>query len=233
MREELRPLVRPLALRPSGLATDALRSGRAGSVEVLAALTGIGMAAAARAAERVLAEPRVVHVVVVGVAGGIGPQVRVGDLVVPELVLDVASGACYRPHALGARQAAGTLATFDGLLADPLAIARLEREGVVAIDMETAAVAAVCERRGCAWSVFRGISDLADGSVDAAIAALARPDGSADLPAVVRLVLREPRRLVQLASLARGLRRATRAAADAAIAAVERRPRVGSPGDAS
>ena len=49
-------------------------------------------------------------------------------------------------------------------------------QGVVAVDMETAAVAAVCEAAACPWSVFRGISDYAgEGLVDDAIFAMTRP----------------------------------------------------------
>ncbi|UCE87523.1 MAG: nucleoside phosphorylase, partial [Deltaproteobacteria bacterium] len=90
------------------------------------------------------------------------------------------------------------------------------------IDMETAAVAAVCERRRCPWSVFRAISDRADdGSTDAAVLALAGPDGRPDLLAVARLVLTRPRRVPQLVRLARGATRAARVAASAAVAALE------------
>ena len=41
---------------------------------------------------------------------------------------------------------------------DELAAMHTDR-GVVALDMETAAIAHVCETRGVPWSVFRAISD--------------------------------------------------------------------------
>ena len=89
--------------------------------------------------------------------------------------------------------------------------------------METSAIAAVCERRGCPWSVFRAISDRADdGSSDPAVLGLAGPDGSGDLRAVARLLLRQPWRVVQLARLARGLNLATARAAQATLRALER-----------
>jgi nucleoside phosphorylase len=220
MRSELRPLVRPLGLRGTG--AGALLSGAVGRVEVVATMTGIGTRAAASAARRVLDSARVDHVVVVGIAGGIGPSVGIGDLVVPELVLDLASGAEHRPAPLGGRAPRGTLATSDALLEGPDAAARLERRGVVAIDMETAAIAAVCEERRCPWSVFRAISDRADdGSTDAAVFGLAGPDGAPRLPALARFLLTRPWRVPQLARLARGLRVATGAAASAAVAALE------------
>jgi adenosylhomocysteine nucleosidase len=220
MQPELRPLVRPLGLapHPSG---GGLYGGRLGAREVTAAVSGIGTAAAARAAERLLGEGRAEHLVVVGIAGGIGPSVAVGDLVVPERVLDLASGREYRPARLGGALPRGLLVTSDALVTDRGEIARLEARGAVAIDMETAAVAAVCEARGCPWSVFRGISDRADGGgADEAILGLAGPDGRGDLLAVARFVLTRPWRIPELVRLARGMGLATRRAADAALRAL-------------
>jgi hypothetical protein len=120
-------------------------------------------------------------------------------------------------------QPLGILATSDRLLVDGEEIARLKRQGVTAIDMETAAVAAVCERRGCPWSVVRAISDRAgDGSIDPAVLGLTRPSGAPNLPALARFVLSKPWRAPQLARLARNSRRAAANAAAAAIWALER-----------
>lgn len=221
MRSELRPLVRPLGLVPQSEGKPGLLRGAAGRVEVVAALTGIGMRAGGRAALRILDAVSPDHLVVVGIAGGIGAGVAVGDLVVPELVRDLASGASFQPVPLGDAPRRGTLVSSDALLEAPEEALRLERQGVVAIDMETAAIAAVCEEHGCPWSVFRAISDRADdGSTDAAILGLARPDGSPDLAAVARFVLTRPRRIGQLLRLARGASTATRVAAAAALAAL-------------
>ena len=76
MRHELRPLVRPLSLRRAGPGADALYSGSVGRVEIVAAITQMGTAAAARAAERVLDSGAIDQLVVVGVAGGIGAERR-------------------------------------------------------------------------------------------------------------------------------------------------------------
>lgn len=222
MRPELRPLLRPLGLRPTEPGS-ALYAGALGAQHVVATLSGIGTAAAARGAERLL-DAGAEHVVVVGIAGGIGGRVAIGDLVVPERVIDLdRGGASHRPAPLGDAHAWGTLATSDRLIEDRDAIRRLESQGVIAIDMETAAVAAVCERRGRPWSVLRGISDRADGGgADAAVLALAGPDGSGDPAAVLRFLLTRPWRIPQLVGLARGMRRATLCASAAALRALER-----------
>ncbi len=221
MRLELRPLVR--SLRLGRARTDGLRSAAIGRTEVVATTTGIGTRAAARATERLLDSVSVERVVVVGIAGGIGPGVAVGELVVPELVLDLAAGTEHRPSPLGDTPPRGILVTSDGLLVDRDALAGLERRGAVAIDMETSAIAAVCERRRCPWSVFRAISDRADdGSIDPAIFGLAGPDGGPDLPALIRFLLVRPWRTPQLVRLGRDSKLAAHTAAAAAVRALER-----------
>lgn len=84
------------------------------------------------------------------------------------------------------------------------------------------AIAGVCEQRGCPWSVFRAVSDRADdGTTDAAVLALVDQDGSPNLAAVARFILKRPHRIPQLVRLGRGAKSAARAAAGAAAAALE------------
>jgi nucleoside phosphorylase len=226
MRSELAPVVRELGLRKTSSRAPELpvvHTGRRGEVDVTAVLIGVGTGPAAAATERVLtALDPVDHVVVVGIAGGIAPGQAIGDLVVPEVVVDGVSGAEHRPHGLGTEQPAGILSTSDELIVDPAAVAALADRGVIALDMETAAVAAVCERHGQPWSVFRAISDrVDDGLVDAEVAAMASADGSASLPAVLRFVARHPTRVRDLARMGRDMKVAARNAAVAAAAACD------------
>ena len=222
MRQELAPLVKKLGLATSE-ADAALRVGRAGPVEILATTTGIGMAAAARATERLLDAHSIDHVMVVGIAGGVDAAQPIGALITPEVVVDGASGREHRPAQLGEAPPRGRLVSSDALVTGLDEAARLLREGVVGLDMETAAVAAVCERRGCPWSVHRAISDrVTDGTTDPAVLALAGPDGSGNPGAVARYLLARPWRIVRLVRLARGSLRAADAAAEAAIRACAR-----------
>jgi adenosylhomocysteine nucleosidase len=222
MRQELAPLVRRLALRRAETDT-ALYVGLAGRVEVVASLAGIGMRAATAATERLLDATKLDHVLVVGIAGGVDAAQPIGALIAPEVVVDGATGREFRPVQLGELPPHGRLVTWDRLVTGLEEAAELKQSGVVGLDMETAAVAAVCERRGCPWSVFRAISDrVTDGTTDPAVLALAGADGSGDLAAVARYLLARPWRIVRLARLAHGTLRATRAAADAAIRACAR-----------
>lgn len=222
MRSELKPLVQLLSLKPSGSGDRSLLWCTFGSAEIVASTTGIGTLAASRKAEMVLDANPIDHLVVVGIAGGIGPSVDIGDLVFPEYVIDLSTQIEYQPSLLGSREVRGKLVTSDEVPIDFAEVARLEQQGVIAVDMETAAIAAVCERRRCPWSVFRAISDRADdGSTDASIFGLAGADGEPDLTAVLRFVFTNPKRVPQLVRLARGSSLAANVAATAAISALQ------------
>jgi adenosylhomocysteine nucleosidase len=224
MPSELRPLVRKLELRPSAAAAGTkVHEGRSGSASVVAATTGMGTAGAADAARSLLDGGDVDHVLVVGIAGGIDDRLAIGDVIRPGVVIDGASGAEYRPHPLGEQSDSpdqGALHTSDEFIVDPERVAALRARGVIAMDMETAAVAAVCEERGCPWSVVRAISDRSsDGMADEEVFELAHPDGSPNLRAVARFVARHPGRIPQLVRLGRDANVATKAAARAAAEA--------------
>lgn len=223
MTSELQPVVRALGLAPAATADDPHRhAGRCGDAEVVATLTGIGTARAAAATERVLSGETPDHVLVVGIAGGLAHAVAIGDLVVPAVV-EGAGGASFRPAAIGGANLpapSGVLVTSDDFTVDPDRLATLRARGVVALDMETAAVAAVCERAGTRWSVVRAISDLADDHpLGPAALDLVGPDGRPDARAVARFVVRHPAKVPVLARLGRDASRAARTAAGAAAAA--------------
>jgi nucleoside phosphorylase len=214
---ELRPLTRGLGLERQEVAGGTVHVGRAGDVEVVAAMTGIGTEAARRTAEAVLDNHAVDHLMVVGVAGGVGAS-QVRQLVFPEVVIDEASGTEHRPTPLVTGSFEGRLVTSDVFHRDPEEIAAFVAQGVIALDMETSAAAAACEARGTPWSVFRAISDLAgDPSVDDDVVTMAGADGKPDFAAVSRYLARRPWKIGVLARLGRDANAAAKRAATAAI----------------
>lgn len=217
MPSELRPVVKAFDLhrgRHGGL--DA-HLGRVGEAEVVATATGIGTALATAATHRLLAAGGIDHVVVVGIAGAIGPTRAVPDLVVPEVVTDWPEGREHRPAPLGLLGGEGTIVTSDEYGYAPEVIADFIARGVVAVDMETVAVAEVCVKAGVPWSAVRAISDRADDeSVNQDVIGLVKPDGSPDISQSLRYLLRHPGRLPHLAALGRDATAAARAAARAA-----------------
>jgi adenosylhomocysteine nucleosidase len=215
---ELSPLRRRLRLRKTELG----HVGRIGDRQVIATVSGIGTELARAETARLLDAVDVDWAIVVGIAGGIGNQIPIGTLVFPHLVIDGADGSEHQPTSLPVGTPYGKLWTTDELLLDPARHAEMRLDGVLAVDMETAAVATVCADRGVPWSVVRAISDRAsDGTVDAEIFGLTRPDGRANVPAIGRYLVRHRvGGLGRLLELTRSSRLAAERAADAAITAI-------------
>ena len=215
MQPELEPIVRRLGLEADG---DVHR-GHAGDVEVVAMLTTIGYAGGEAAARRIL-EHGVDWVMVVGVAGGVDRTLEIGGVVIPEEIVDRATGTSYRPTPIAGVAARGIISCGDQLMSDPATIEGLAAKGVVAVEMESAAIAPVCDEAGIPWAAFRGISDFAaDGLVNDDIFAMTNPDGTAVPDAITRYLAEHPEQLEVLTQLGRDTALATDNAAAAAIAA--------------
>ena len=214
MEIELAPLTRALGLSHDG----ELHRGTAGDVEVIALVTTMGMAAGERAAQRLL-DVGVDRVIVVGIAGGVDPAtVKIGDVVIPETVIDRRTRKSHGPPLSPDTPPRGTISCGDELITDPVHLAEMGATGVIAVDMETAAVAAVCEAAGVPWSAFRGISDYAgEGLVDQELFEATNPDGTGNPGAIKRYLEAHPEKVEVLKRLARDTTIATEAAAAAAI----------------
>jgi nucleoside phosphorylase len=223
MRMELRPVVRALGATRSVVDGVSLYRASVGHTEVAAAAIGVGPAAAARATARLLDVWPADFALVSGIAGAIDPRLGIGIVVVPATVIDRASGDRFHPSPLPDVEASGTIATSAALIVDDERVARLRAEGVVALDMETSAVARVCAARGCPWSAFRAISDRSiDGLVDETVVRMLKPDGQADPWAAARVVVTRPWNIPRLVRLGRDSTLAARRAAQAAVAACAR-----------
>ena len=225
MPMELKPLVKRLSLRKTTVGGVPVHSGTLDGREVVAVVTGMGTQLATAATERLLNAVEVERVVVFGITGAVENETPIGTLILPEVVVNSATGSEHRPAPLGTGTPHGKMWTTDTLNTDLAVIAGLREQGVVSLDMETAAIAESCERRGIPWSVFRVISDRAtDGSVDEEVFRLSNQDGTPNPPAIIRYFLLHPQRIPRMARLAKGAMRATETAADAAIRAASTAP---------
>jgi adenosylhomocysteine nucleosidase len=220
MPMELRAVVKAFGLAPGETGDLEGHIGTVGSSEVVAITSGMGTESATAATERLLAGAEIDHVVVVGVVGGMGPSVAVRDLIVPEKVTDWPDGREFHPTPLGEIAPSGWIVTSDQFGYPPDVAARMIDEGVVGVEMETAAIAAVCEAQGRPWTAFRGVSDRGDDeTVEWDLIALANPDGTPNVAASLKYVARHPGRLPKLVAMGRDALAAARAAAEAAAAA--------------
>jgi adenosylhomocysteine nucleosidase len=219
MKVELRPLTKRLSLISSDAGGRAVWAGAVDRHDVVATLAGVGMTPATEATEFLIDRYAPSLVVLSGIAGGIDAGLSVGDLVVPEVVIDYASGTRYRSTPIEGTVLAGELITTDGLI-DQALLLEENKKGVIAVDMETAAMAAVCEGRGVPWLAFRGISDLThEGLVNDDTMNLVKTDGSTDVKGALKLVARRPKVIPSLIKLGKDTDLATKVAAEGAIAA--------------
>jgi adenosylhomocysteine nucleosidase len=118
---------------------------------------GIGREAARRAAEAIIAlySPEVIYSA--GFAGALDSDLKVGDLVQPQRVVNAGDGSSV--ELTGGR---GVLVSF-GSVASPAQKSKLrEAFAAQAVDMEAAAVAQAAEARGIRFAVVKAISDESD-----------------------------------------------------------------------
>src|SRR5262249_21910625 len=145
------------------------------------------------------------------------PDLEVGTLLNPEIVIDYTSGNEYRHRPPGNEPLAGKLMTTEGVHLDEELSQRFFARGCLGVDMESAALAPVWEEHDCEWSIYRCMGDrYFVGLLDERLIAMAKPDGSGDPEAIQRLLAQEPDLQAKLDQLTRDTTRAAQLAAEAA-----------------
>jgi nucleoside phosphorylase len=220
---EMAAITTAFGLHPTGQRIKAPWTGRVGQSEVTAIHIGMGPARTREATigllERGLPHSGAVdHVMIAGICGGLDPDLPVGTLINPEILVEHSTGFSYRHHPPGDTPLRGKLITTETVSLDVELSLRFFADGCVAVDMESSAVAEVCEPRRIPWSVYRCIGDRHfDGLLDARLVALTNPDGSGDRAAIEKLLGEEPEVAAKLERLSRDTARAAQLAAEAAL----------------
>jgi adenosylhomocysteine nucleosidase len=124
------------------------------------ACAGIGLEAARRAAEAVIALYHPTLLQSVGFAGALRSDLRVGDMIIPAVVLDARDGS--RVEIAGGN---GVLLTFMEVAGVQQKLNLAQAYGAQAVDMEAAAVAAAARAHGIAFRATKVISDGLDFSM--------------------------------------------------------------------
>jgi hopanoid-associated phosphorylase len=140
-----------------------------------------------------------------GVAGGLSPSLEPGACVVGSAILSgttrIATDHDWSQKLLRTIPGAiyGVLAGVPAPISHPTAKRGLYvRTGAVAVDMESHIVAAVAVAHGLPVAAIRVITDPAQRTLPAAALAAMRPDGTADIGAMIRSVAQRPRDLPAL-----------------------------------
>jgi len=148
-------------------------------------------------AERLLAEG-VEGLLSFGIAGGLDPALKSGDLVVGSAVRwegeSFAADAAWASHLLAAISSAraGTIAAVGRIAATPEAKRALYQDGGAVVDMESGAMARVCAQAGKPFAVLRAVADPAGRGLPGSVFVGLAPDGSARPLAVMGALLRRP-----------------------------------------
>ena len=220
---EMDAIVTAFGLRATSDEKGAPWTGRVGNSEVTAIHIGMGPPLTRIATARLFDESApgfapVDHVMIAGICGGLDPNLEVGTLINPEMVIEHSSGAAYRHAPPGDVPQAGNLITTEGVSLDRELSLRFFEDGCVGVDMESSAVAEVCTANDCAWSVYRCIGDRHfDGLLDERIVALANADGSGNPAEIQRLIASDPDLAKKLERLSHDSALAARLAAEAAV----------------
>ena len=169
---EMNAIVTAFGLNPTDGAKGAPSTGRVGASQVTAIHIGMGPPKTRVATSRLFDDTAsafvpVDHVMIAGICGGLDPNLAVGTLINPEFIVEHTTGLTYRNHPPGDPPLAGTLVTTEQATLDHELSRTFFEDGCIGVDMETSAVAEVCEGHGCPWSVYRCIGDrYFDGLLD-------------------------------------------------------------------
>jgi adenosylhomocysteine nucleosidase len=221
--------------RVSGVPLDAV-VGRLGQLPLALAITGDGEHHARAGLAAVLGALPVRRLLVIGVSGGLSPELVTGALVVAERVLHERGGVVVADRALALAATAtsagrlGSLVSALNIADTPLEKRRLLRlsgvgAGPAAVDLESAAYAEIAERAGLPWLFLRAISDTADEALPPLLNACRDVRGSVRRRSVIGRLLANPRPLPALLGLRRRVSHCAEVLGRAAEAVLTELPR--------
>jgi adenosylhomocysteine nucleosidase len=154
-----------------------------------------------------------------GIAGGLAPHLRPGACIIgrdiisengrysghhgwAQSLMDMARGATDR-HGAFRDVSFGDIAGCDVPIACTKAKRSLhEKTGAVAVDTESHVAARIAAEHRIPFAAFRVITDPSDRALPPAAMVATRPEGTVDVQAVIRSLIRHPRQLPTLFRLA-------------------------------
>jgi adenosylhomocysteine nucleosidase len=205
LKDEAAPFQKLIATR---------RTMTAAAVEVL--IVGIGQENAEQSVRDYLAgHSGVTRVFTCGFAGGLDPELKVGDVVFEtgEIAAAAAGGQWEALVKAGARP-------VKFFCADRIATTAAEKKrwrdetGADAIEMESAAIHAVCREQGIACVTVRAISDPAHEDLPLDFNQLAKPDKNLDFGKLAWAIAKSPGKIGALMQLQKKTASAARRLAD-------------------
>ena len=179
---------------------------------VLVVCAGAGMHNAQTAAELLIAKGAT-HLISWGCVGGLKAGLQPGDLVLPELIVDLNHnrfGAdrewyahCYEILSASVVVHTGTLLTSTQLVAVSQEKKQLQlKTGAIAVDMESIAVARVAQQHQRPFVAIKAIIDAVNTNLPQAINYALNPQGEVELQKLLLYILRHPVEIPRLINIA-------------------------------
>ncbi len=133
-----------------------------GRDNALAVVGGIGRRHAEAAARAVVEKYHPEMLVSAGLAGALIGSLKVGNIVLPNVIVDAETGLEYRCDAGGDVIGGGILVTAPEIAGTNRKVGLVDRFHALVVDMEAAGVAKVAQERGTGFRCVKAISDEAD-----------------------------------------------------------------------
>jgi adenosylhomocysteine nucleosidase len=175
----------------------------AGRPGVFTLIVGIGRQNAERSVRKFLPAAAPKLVLTCGFAGGLNPALKAGDVVFEIQELHSPSSILDLPAKLNAAGAKpGKFFCADRIATTVAEKKQLRAQtGADAVEMESAAIHAVCRERGFPCATVRVISDAADEDLPLDFNALAKPDQSLDYGKLFFAIAKSPGKIGALKAL--------------------------------
>lgn len=163
-------------------------------------IVGIGRQNAGKSVRKYLADNSPHLVLTCGFAGGLNPELKLGDVVFD-------SASCNSQLAAGLLNVGAKSAKF--LCADRIAITVAEKKelraktGADVVEMESAVIQAVCADREIPCATVRVISDTASEDLPLDFNALSKPDKNLDFGKLAWVIAKSPAKIGALMELQR------------------------------
>jgi adenosylhomocysteine nucleosidase len=168
----------------------------AGKTGITILLTGIGRQNAEKSLREFIATHSPKLVLTCGFAGGLSPELKLGDVVFET------SDETLRVKLLGAGAKPLKIFCADRIATTVAEKKKLRAEtGADAVEMESAAIHAVCRERGIPCATVRVISDTASEDLPLDFNALAKPDKNLDFGKLFLAIARSPGKIPALMQL--------------------------------
>ncbi|MGA9389328.1 MAG: hypothetical protein WBV69_02680 [Candidatus Sulfotelmatobacter sp.] len=179
--------------------------------DAVAVCGGIGVNAARRAAEAIIALYHPTLIQSVGFAGALDSRLHVGDVFIPSVITDARDGSRTQSDA--------SLTSEDGALVTFMAMAGVDQKTKLAqsyaaraVDMEAAAVGAAARAHGISFAVVKVISDEMDFEIPGADRFIA-PDGQFNTAKFILFAALRPWLWMRVATLHRNSNKAAKSLA--------------------